>query len=110
MNVFVAGATGVLGCRVVPQLVEAEYYVTAVGRSEAKRGQLARAGARPIELELFDAAAVQRGVADQDVVINLTTSIPKLSRTFLPVSFPPRCADHALLSIDCRSRPISRSV
>jgi nucleoside-diphosphate-sugar epimerase len=84
MNIFVAGATGVLGSRVVPQLVEAGHHVTAVGRSEAKRSQLARAGARPIELDLFDAAAVQRAVVDQDVVVNLATSIPPLSRTFLP--------------------------
>jgi nucleoside-diphosphate-sugar epimerase len=83
-RIFVAGATGVVGRRVVPQLLEAGYNVTAIGRSEAARSRLARAGARPIELDLFDAVAVRRAVADHDVVINLATSVPLGLRTFLP--------------------------
>lgn len=83
-RVFITGATGVIGSRVVPQLVEAGYKVTAVGRSEAKRSQLARAGARPIELDLFDAAAVHRAVAGHELVINLATSVPLNLRTFFP--------------------------
>jgi nucleoside-diphosphate-sugar epimerase len=83
-SVFVAGATGVLGRRVVPQLVKVGYKVTAIGRSEEKRSQLARMGARPVELDLFDAAAVRRAVAGQEVVINLATSVPLNLRSFLP--------------------------
>ena len=62
MKIFFAGATGVLGRRVVPQLFEAGHEVTAVRRSEAVRNQRASAGARPIELDLFDVAAVNRAV------------------------------------------------
>ncbi len=87
MKIFFAGATGVLGRRVVPQLIEAGYDVTAIGRREAERSQLAHAGATPIELDLFDAAAVQRAVTGHDVVINLATSIPPIVRTFLPGSW-----------------------
>ena len=87
MKIFFAGATGVLGRRVVPQLIEAVHEVTAVRRSEAVRNQRASAGARPIELDLFDAAAVNRAVAGQDVIINLATSIPPVARTFLPGSW-----------------------
>jgi nucleoside-diphosphate-sugar epimerase len=83
-SIFIAGATGVLGCRVVPQLVEAGYHVTAIGRSEEKRSQLARMGARPVELDLFDAAAVRRAVAGHEVVINLATHVPLNLRAFLP--------------------------
>ena len=83
-RVFIAGATGVLGRRVVPQLIEAGYKVTAVGRSEATRSQLARAGARPIELDLFDAAAVHGAVAGHDVVINLATHVPLVPQAFFP--------------------------
>jgi nucleoside-diphosphate-sugar epimerase len=87
MKIFFAGATGVLGRRVVPQLIEAGYEVTAVGRSETTRSQLRRAGATPIELDLFDAEAVRRAVAGHQAVINLATSIPPLTRTFLPGSW-----------------------
>jgi nucleoside-diphosphate-sugar epimerase len=87
MKIFFAGATGVLGRRVMPQLIKAGHEVTAVSRDEAARSQLASAGARPIELDLFDAAAVHQEVADHDVVINLATSIPPISRTFLPGSW-----------------------
>jgi nucleoside-diphosphate-sugar epimerase len=84
LSIFVAGATGVLGRRVVPQLVEAGYHVTAVGRSEGTRSQLARAGAKPVELDLFDATAVHQAVAGHDVVINLATSVPLVPQAFFP--------------------------
>jgi nucleoside-diphosphate-sugar epimerase len=84
MDIFIAGATGVMGRRVVPSLVEKGHRVTAIGRSRQAREQLERAGARPVEVDLFDAAAVREVVADHQVVINLATSIPTLSRMFLP--------------------------
>ncbi len=83
MRVFVTGATGVMGRRVVPSLVEAGHSVTAIGRSPAAREALERQGMQPIELDLFDAAAVRAAVAGHDVVINLATSIPSMSRIFL---------------------------
>jgi len=84
MSIFIAGATGVIGRRVVPQLVEAGYGVTAIGRSAASRSQLAHMGARPVELDLFEAAAVRRAVAGHAVVINLATHVPLNLRAFLP--------------------------
>jgi nucleoside-diphosphate-sugar epimerase len=84
MRVFVAGATGVLGRRVVPQLVKAGYEVTAVGRSEAARLQLANVGAMPVALDLFDLDAVHRAVANHEVVINLATHVPLGLKGFLP--------------------------
>jgi nucleoside-diphosphate-sugar epimerase len=84
MRIFVAGATGVMGRRVVPSLVKAGHNVTAIGRSQKAREELKRVGARPIELDLFNAAAVREAVAGHDVVINLATSIPPVSRIFLP--------------------------
>jgi nucleoside-diphosphate-sugar epimerase len=84
MRIFVAGATGVMGRRVVPSLVRAGHRVTAIGRSEGAREELERAGARPVALDLFNASAVREAVADHDVVINLATSIPPISRIFLP--------------------------
>ncbi len=83
MRIFLTGATGVVGRRVVPSLVKAGYSVTAIGRNPKAREELARLGTRPIELDLFDAAAVREAVAGHDAVINVATSIPPLSRIFL---------------------------
>ncbi|OLC73458.1 MAG: hypothetical protein AUH78_13575 [Gemmatimonadetes bacterium 13_1_40CM_4_69_8] len=83
-RVFLAGATGVIGRRVVPLLVAAGHRVTAVGRAPDKRAALERAGAAAIELDLFDLAAVGRAVAGHDVVINLATHIPPSARAFVP--------------------------
>ncbi|MGH3886706.1 MAG: NAD(P)H-binding protein [Pseudonocardiaceae bacterium] len=47
MKVFVAGATGVLGRRAVPQLVEAGHTVTGVARSEEKAALVQKLGAEP---------------------------------------------------------------
>jgi len=83
-RVFVSGATGVIGSRVVPQLIAAGHRVTAVARSPEKRAALERAGASAINVDLFDPIAVRRAVAGHDVVINLATHIPPSSRAFLP--------------------------
>ena len=72
-----------MGRQVVPSLVKAGYSVTAIGRSQKAREELERLGTRPVELDLFDAAAVREAVAGHDVVINLATSILSLSRIFL---------------------------
>ena len=45
MRVFVAGGTGVLGRRLVPQLAARGHQVTATTTSAAKLGVLARLGA-----------------------------------------------------------------
>src|SRR2546425_2691496 len=83
-RVFLAGATGVIGRRVVPLLVAAGHRVTAVGRAPDKRAALERAGAAAIELDLFDAAAVRRAVAGHDVVIKLATHISPSSPAVVP--------------------------
>lgn len=85
MRVFVTGATGVIGRRVLPLLAAQGHEVTAVARSAAKAERVRAAGARDIALDLFDRAAVARAVAGHDVVINLATHIPHASwRVFLP--------------------------
>jgi 2-alkyl-3-oxoalkanoate reductase len=76
MRVFVAGATGAVGRRLVPALVLQGHEVTAVGRSPEKRAALARAGATPVEVDLFDREAVIGAVRGQEVVINVATHIP----------------------------------
>jgi nucleoside-diphosphate-sugar epimerase len=76
MKVFVTGATGVLGHRAVAQLVAAGHDVTGVARSAGKQAGLARLGATPVQVSLFDRDAVTAAVAGHDVVCNLATAIP----------------------------------
>lgn len=57
MRIFVAGATGVLGRRVVPLMIQAGHQVTAVGRTPEKRRQLEGLAARAVAVDLFDAPA-----------------------------------------------------
>jgi nucleoside-diphosphate-sugar epimerase len=84
MKIFVAGATGVLGKRAVAQLVAAGHEVTGVARSEEKAELVRSLGAAPVTVDLFDAAAVKAAVDGHDVVINLTTHIPPMSKAALP--------------------------
>lgn len=84
MKIFLTGATGVIGRRLVPMLLEAGHDVTAVGRTPERRAELARAGASPVDVNLFDTEAVRAAVDGHDVVVNLATRIPPVSRVFLP--------------------------
>ena len=83
-SIFVTGATGVIGRRVLPLLTAAGHVVTAVGRSTEKRAAIERAGARPVALDLFDAPRVREAIAGHEVIVNLATHIPPTSRAFLP--------------------------
>lgn len=84
MKVFVAGATGVLGKRVVQGLVAAGHQVTGVARGPEKAQLLRSLGATPVAVDLFDLAAVKDAVAGHDVVCNLATHIPPTWKMAMP--------------------------
>jgi nucleoside-diphosphate-sugar epimerase len=77
MRVFVAGGTGVLGQRLVPQLVARGHQVTATTTSPAKLGLLTRLGAAGVVMDGLDAAAVGEAVAkaQPDVIVHQMTAI-----------------------------------
>ncbi len=79
MRVFLAGATGAIGRRLVPQLVEAGHEVTAITRAEAKLGHLRSLGAEPVLCDVFDAGRLGSVVAraEPDAVINQLTDLPQ---------------------------------
>lgn len=63
MRVFVAGGSGVLGRRLVPQLVARGHQVTATTTSAAKVGLLEQLGAEAIVMDGLDAMSVGEAVA-----------------------------------------------
>jgi nucleoside-diphosphate-sugar epimerase len=87
MKIFVAGATGVVGWRSVRELVAAGHEVTGVARSDEKARLLDGLGAKPVACDVFDAADVKAHAAGHDVVVNLLTHIPRMSKAAVPGSF-----------------------
>jgi nucleoside-diphosphate-sugar epimerase len=75
-KVFVTGATGVLGRRLVPRLIAAGHQVTAVARSTQKAQAVRAAGATPVEVDLFDRSALRAVLAGHDSVAQMATNIP----------------------------------
>lgn len=77
MRVFVAGGTGVLGRRLVPQLVARGHQVTATTTSTAGLGLLAQLGADGVVMDGLDARSVRAAVAGArpDVVVHQMTAI-----------------------------------
>jgi nucleoside-diphosphate-sugar epimerase len=77
MRVFVAGGTGVLGRRLVPQLVARGHQVTATTTSAAKLGLLERLGADGVVMDGLDSASVDAAVggAGADVIVHEMTAI-----------------------------------
>src|SRR5256885_6377003 len=77
MRVFVAGGTGVLGRRLVPQLVARGHQVTATTSSPAKMSVLERLGAEAVVMDGLDAASVGEAVAKAapDAIVHQMTGL-----------------------------------
>jgi nucleoside-diphosphate-sugar epimerase len=78
MRVFVAGASGVIGVRLVPLLVAAEHTVAGMTRSPGKLGRLRDLGAEPVLCDAFDADGLREVVVafQPEVVVNELTDLP----------------------------------
>src|SRR5256714_4619207 len=77
MKVFVAGATGVLGRALVPQLVARGHEVVGMTRSASKQDLLRRLGARPAVADALDPDAVGQAVAsaEPEVIVHELTAL-----------------------------------
>jgi 2-alkyl-3-oxoalkanoate reductase len=85
MQIFITGATGVIGRRVVPMCITRGHRVTAVSRSSDGRAALHRLGARGVDVDLFDRRRLAVLMAEHDAVVNLATHMPSSSlRMVLP--------------------------
>jgi nucleoside-diphosphate-sugar epimerase len=91
MKVFLAGASGAIGRRLVPLLLRAGHEVTGSSRSAATAQELERAGARPAILDVFDARAVTAAMdtARPDAIIHQLTDLPReFDQTRIAASYP----------------------
>ena len=79
MRIFLAGATGAIGRRLIPLLIEAGHEVTGTTRSRERAGALTAAGAKPVILDAFDAEAVKAAVAASraEILIHQLTDFPQ---------------------------------
>ena len=77
VRVFVAGGSGALGRRLVPQLVARGHQVTATATSAAKLGLLEQLGADGVVMDGLDALSVGEAVAAArpDAIVHQMTAL-----------------------------------
>ena len=78
MRIFLAGATGVIGVRLVPLLVDGGHEVVGMTRSPEGADRLRGLGAEPVVCDVFDAAALKDVVvqAAPDLIMHQLTDLP----------------------------------
>ena len=78
MRIFLAGASGVIGQRLIPLLVQGGHVVGGLTRSPSKTELLRHLGAEPILCDVFDREALIQVVRDfkPDVMLNELTDLP----------------------------------
>ena len=83
MRVFLAGASGAIGRRLVPLLISTGHQVTGTTTTPTKIDQLTRLGADAVQLDLLDATATRRAVADAkpDVIVHQATALANLGKS-----------------------------
>jgi nucleoside-diphosphate-sugar epimerase len=80
MKVFVAGAAGAVGKRLLPLLAERGHELVGLTRSDASADLVRMLGARPVVADALDADAVGRvvGEAAPDIVVHQATALTGL--------------------------------
>src|SRR6266702_6245576 len=94
MRVFVAGASGAIGTRLVPQLIDRGHEVIGTFRSPGNAERVRALGAEPIALDLLDARAVRKAVLETkpDAIVHQATALAdvrfsrSLDRSFAPTN------------------------
>jgi nucleoside-diphosphate-sugar epimerase len=94
MRVFVVGASGAIGTRLVPQLVDQGHEVIGTFRSPGNDQRVRALGAQPVALDLLDARAVREAVlrAEPEAIIHQATALAavrfgrSLDRSFAPTN------------------------
>jgi 2-alkyl-3-oxoalkanoate reductase len=90
VRVFTAGASGAVGSRLVPQLIDAGHEVVGTFNSPANAERVRTLGAQPVALDLLNARAVRKAVleSEPEAIIHQATALANarfgrsLDRTF----------------------------
>jgi nucleoside-diphosphate-sugar epimerase len=106
MRVFVAGASGAIGTRLVPQLIDRGHEVIGTSTSPRNADRVRALGAEPIALDLLDPGAVRKAVleAEPDAIVHQATALAyarfsrNLDRTFAQTNRLRREGTDALLA------------
>ncbi|QPC91073.1 NAD(P)-dependent oxidoreductase [Mesorhizobium sp. INR15] len=77
-RIFLAGASGAIGQRLIPLLLGAGHHVTGTTRQARKAEALRSLGVGPVIVDVFDAGALSRAVvaAKPDILIHQLTDLP----------------------------------
>jgi len=94
MRVFVAGASGAIGTRLVPQLIDRGHEVIGTFKSPGNAERVRALGAEPIALDLLDPRAVRKAVleTEPDAIVHQATALAdlrfsrNLDRSFAPTN------------------------
>ncbi len=94
MRVFVAGASGAIGTRLVPQLLDRGHEVIGTFKSPGNAERVRALGAEPIALDLLDPRAVRKAVleTEPDAIVHQATALAdvrfskNLDRSFAPTN------------------------
>ncbi len=81
MRVFIAGASGVLGRRLVRQFAARGHAVVGLARTPKAEISVKDAGGEPRNADLFDADSLARAAEGCDTVIHAATAIPSKRKT-----------------------------
>jgi nucleoside-diphosphate-sugar epimerase len=78
VRIFLAGASGVIGIRLLPLLVEQGHVVAAMTRSTGKAEHLQALGGEPVVCDVFDADRLKKAVAEfgPDAMMHQLTDLP----------------------------------
>lgn len=79
MRVFLAGASGVIGRRLVPQLLEAGHEVAGMTRSEASAEKLRASGVEAVVCDVYDRPGLETAVSrvKPEAVVHQLTALPR---------------------------------
>jgi nucleoside-diphosphate-sugar epimerase len=80
MRIFLAGASGAVGRRLIPLLLADGHRVIGTTRSAAKATELEAHGVTPVVLDVFDAGALRDAVVNSrpEIVIHQLTDLPQV--------------------------------
>ena len=84
MKVFIAGASGVLGRRLIQQFTGRGHSVVGLVRSAKAESIVRAAGGEPQHADLFDAESLAKAAEGCDTVIHAATAIPTKRKTAPP--------------------------